>query len=147
MEGRLINYLVDCITSGRERDQAYAAVLLARLLTHVSPRAAQHNIFSQLEPALPGPRRTELSWKFTAAMWAFSAAIVMHSYFVQACLAHPASSTCLPCFRCAAASSAVGIVRALGTEGAPHSAGCACVDDGKGSCWATGRRSPACWAC
>ena len=35
MEGRLINYLVDCITSGRERDQAYAAVLLARLLTHV----------------------------------------------------------------------------------------------------------------
>ena len=35
VEGRLINYLVDCITSGRERDQAYAAVLLARLLTHV----------------------------------------------------------------------------------------------------------------
>ena len=35
MEGRLINYLVDCITSGRERDQAYAAILLARLLTHV----------------------------------------------------------------------------------------------------------------
>jgi hypothetical protein len=41
VEGRLINYLVDCITSGRERDQAYAAVLLARLLTHVSPRSAQ----------------------------------------------------------------------------------------------------------
>ena len=38
VEGRLMTYLVECITSGRERDQAYAAVLLARLLTHVRAR-------------------------------------------------------------------------------------------------------------
>ena len=35
VEGRLMHYLVDGITEGRERDQAYAAILLARLLTHV----------------------------------------------------------------------------------------------------------------
>ena len=41
VEGRLIHYLVDCITSGRERDQAFAAVLLARLLTHVRRTASR----------------------------------------------------------------------------------------------------------
>ena len=55
VEGRLINYLVDCITSGRERDQAYAAILLARLLTHVSPRSPTR---SSLWTTLPDPWRT-----------------------------------------------------------------------------------------
>lgn len=55
VEGRLMHYLVDCITSTHERDQAYAAVLLARMLTHVRTRLIRQGLgFARTPPDVPG---------------------------------------------------------------------------------------------